>query len=89
MSAVGSTVGSSVGDADGTRVINMVGASVGSLVTMTGAGDGSEREQPSVGRHVPVVKHHHGALGSSGCLLDARRDSTPSGVWPALDYDGW
>ena len=44
MSAVGSTVGSSVGDADGTRVINMVGASVGSLVTMTGAGDGSERE---------------------------------------------
>ena len=61
MSAVGSTVGSSVGDADGTRVINMVGASVGSLVTMAGAGDGSEREQPSVGRHVPVVKHH-GAL---------------------------
>ena len=44
MSAVGSMVGSSVGYADGTLVISMVGAKVGSLVTGIGADEGPARQ---------------------------------------------
>ena len=45
MSAVGSMVGSSVGYADGTLVISMVGAKVGSLVTGIGADEGPARQE--------------------------------------------
>ncbi len=44
MSAVGSMVGSSVGYAEGTLVISMVGAKVGSLVTGIGADEGPARQ---------------------------------------------
>ena len=54
MSAVGSMVGSEVGMSVGTRVIHMVGAKVGSLVTGIGADEGPARQEHGSARC------HHG-----------------------------